>query len=115
MDIDATLGSQHTKPGRLAASLAQPRASSCRANLGARRRSQTYLLAAGAKGVLVAGPSPHTRMVACSSLAPSKCTPLAKWVTELPAGMGTVAFASKVGPAPTHQVPETTMKCRSLG
>src|SRR5262245_9560635 len=69
----------------------------------------------GANGVLVAGPSPHTRMVACSSLAPSKCTPLARWVTKLPAGIGTVAPGSNLGPEPTHQVPDTTMKKRSLG
>ena len=36
-------------------------------------------------------------------------------MTWLPAGIGTVALGSKVGPEPTHQVPETTMKKRSLG
>ena len=40
-----------------------------------------HLAFAAGTGVLVAGPSPQTRIVACSFLAPSKWTPLAKWVT----------------------------------
>jgi cytochrome c len=41
------------------------------------RRRAAYFGCGIASGVDVAGPSPQTRMVACSSLAPSKCTPLA--------------------------------------
>src|SRR5262245_24806539 len=39
--------------------------------------SDAYFAGSTPKGVDVAGPSPQTRIVACSSLAPSKCTPLA--------------------------------------
>src|ERR1043166_1329520 len=73
------------------------------------------MFSAATNGVLVAGPSPHTRMVAGSVLAPSKCTPLAQWITCVPAGIGTVASGSNLPPLPTHQVPEITMKKRSFG
>src|SRR5205085_4805885 len=42
--------------------------------------------------VVVAGPSPLMTRMASSSLAPSQCTCLPKWVTKLPAGIGTVAL-----------------------
>jgi hypothetical protein len=42
--------------------------------------------------VEVAGPSPMIRRTASSSLAPSQCTCLAKWVTKLPVGIGVVYF-----------------------
>ena len=70
---------------------------------------------AATNGVLVAGPSPHTRIVAGSVFAPSKCTPFAQWITCVPAGIGTVASVSNLPPLPTHQVPESTMKKRSFG
>src|SRR5271166_597449 len=54
--------------------------------------------------VLVVGPSPTVRRIASSSLAPSQCTCLPKWVTKVPAGMGTVLAGSKLLPVPTHQV-----------
>src|SRR6516225_2276992 len=37
------------------------------------------------------GPSPTMSKMASSVLAPSKCTCLPKWVTKVPAGIGTVA------------------------
>jgi len=55
--------------------------------------------------VLVAGPSPTIRRIASSSLAPSQCTCLPKWVTKVPAGMGTVLAGSNLLPVPTHHVP----------
>src|SRR5260370_1043971 len=56
--------------------------------------------------VEVAGPSPMISSTASSSLAPSQCTCLPKWVTKLPAGIGVVPLSgSNFGPEPTHQVP----------
>ena len=82
---------------------------------GAAPRYFFSILSAATNGVLVAGPSPHTRIVAGSVFAPSKCTPLAQWITCVPAGIGTVASGSNLPPLPTHQVPESTMKKRSFG
>ena len=43
--------------------------------------------------VLAAGPMPTMRRSASSSLAPSQCTWRPKWVTKLPAGIGTELLA----------------------
>ena len=59
--------------------------------------------------VEVAGPSPMISNTASSSLAPSQCTCLPKWVTKLPAGIGVVLAGSNFGPVATHQVPCSTV------
>src|SRR5215475_6833267 len=65
--------------------------------------------------VRVAGPSPTMSTHASSSLAPSQCTCLAKWVTNEPVGIGTMLLVSNLLPVATHQVPFTTVMKRSLG
>src|SRR5438045_308492 len=65
--------------------------------------------------VVVAGPSPTISRIASSSLAPSQCTCLPKWVTKVPAGIATVWLVSNLLPEPTHQVPLITVMKRSLG
>src|SRR3979411_2906152 len=53
--------------------------------------------------------------IASSSLAPSQCTCLPKWVTKVPSRIGTVLAGSNLLPEPTHQVPLSTVMKRSLG
>src|SRR2546429_516743 len=58
------------------------------------------LPAVGSTWVLVPGPSPKIKSEASSSLAPSQCACLPKWVTNVPAGNGTLLSGSKFVPLP---------------
>src|SRR5712671_499091 len=59
---------------------------------------------ASATRAVVTGPSPMIRSVTSSSLAPSQCTRLPKWVTNVPGLNGTARLAgSYLLPVPTHQ------------
>ena len=52
--------------------------------------------AVGSTRVLVPGPSPKIRSDASSVLAPSQCTSLPKWVTNVPAGNGTCVVGIEI-------------------
>src|SRR6267143_2180567 len=76
---------------------------------GGRAPQDEVVIYFSSASVDVAGPSPMISSTASSSLAPSQCTCLPKWVTKLPAGIGVVLAGSNFGPEPTHQVPCSTV------
>src|SRR3954447_4021161 len=74
-----------------------------------RHRQARFASYFSSAAVEVPGPSPTISSTASSSLAPSQCTCLPKWVTKLPAGIAVVLAGSNFGPEPTHQVPCSTV------